>query len=452
MFLNKTSEFDTGAFSVPREGALAGFGASVAMATRLVFARWWLPLASLGQWCVVLTLGVFYRGDYRGETAQSFVLALVFASTTVSCLRTLLVGEDCALPTTAMTRSVAVAVTAFTASAAAFLLVNVAWYGPTRVLLGGEPPQVPVLFGILAASLLGLLPDLAGTPGAPQPKRLVAVTTLLLVAGPTAWAWADGTSTQMILWPVVIPMLVSNTFIAVLPAASAQTGLPWLRALFHPPIVPDTALAGPADPILALRRVLAIGRTRRVGMRLGISILAALAGHLVLALFTAGGTEMLGFWLLLGMGFAMFPVSMVDQSFVAALVETPVPGLAVQHAFLREAAVQLGLTLLVAVPASASWLVVVDGYSASAVEAEAPALLAWGTVVLAPAAWLVWGGVRTRLAWLAIAFLGFQFVAIPAIFSPTLRAALPYGVAAFGLVALLAGEVVARRRYRPYTG
>ena len=310
----------------------AGFAASVWTCVALLRRSWVLLGLSLVTWSAVV-------GCMALDVSRVFVIgaSVISSAALLLSLRSHLLGAGLYLPASARTRSLAIALVGTLASLAGFMFV---------AGLGGLVPAVrglidPTLPGaILATGAVSVLPELMER----KHPWLDRVSTVVLVGALTWRAGPDATRSGDLFR--LLPVAAAGVLLLV--TLLPKSWLKYPAPAFLQVGIRDTAFpAGVADPILAVRALLAAERGRSVGWRL-----VPLAPY-ALALWGAYGLgpgdrpvwDLVG-WVGLPL-FAMIPFILPISAFgveaAGVALELPVPPLKVHHAVIREATIRAGV-------------------------------------------------------------------------------------------------------------
>ncbi len=318
------------AVATPR---FAGFRASVGVCGDLL-RRSWALLIVAGLACGIVALSLFVHPRLLYVVGSSLLLA----ATPLVALRSQLLGSELYLPASARTRSLAVAL--------AGTALSGGMYSGAAVILGVALPDgpvldpTPVLACILGVGAASLLPEVLE-----RVPPLVGWIAGLGALAAVIWGGASTSPTEGDLLRLV-PLVTACGVLLV-----SRLPRPWLRhvapALVSPGIRDSAFPAAPADPILAVRALLAAERGRSVAWRLVPAGLYVLLQTLVFPLESGDHPV----WeLFSSFGIPLFvlvpfilPVSAFGAQATPVVLTLPVAPLAVHHAVVREAAIRAGM-------------------------------------------------------------------------------------------------------------
>ncbi len=447
----------------------AGFRASVGVCLAILRRSWGLMSLSLVGWLVVVLESRPAYGDPARPPVgdwpiEEMGLSFCLAWATALGLRSQLLGPELYLPASARTRSLAIALVTTvvsTCSFAALAGLDVALGGP-----GVDP--IPALLAIFTVGVgFGLLEVLDRAPVWARSVFALALTVALVT-----WAMPTvRTRTDLLR---VLPFVGAGYIVLFgrLP--------PSWRVNFAPAFlrlgIRDTAFpAAPADPIQAIRALLAAERTRSLAWRLLPGAVAAASRWPSYAL---GVQHSPGADLIVGVGTTLFaivpfilPISEFGMDAVPVAMTLPVSPLAVHHAAIREAAircavqfgifavfeaVRFGIGRLTAIPVEVAHSITLM---------EVLIVYAWPVpmfaLTLGAAAWVSYPS-RLKVFLAKVAMIG---VSIPAAMTVMFVSMPPHATVddlsgawlrvlalttLLGLCALALGELRARRAWRPY--
>lgn len=440
----------------------AGFGASVwtcvALLRRSPFT---LGMCILMWGNLVLLNGLPDRG---ASVTLVIILSLVLSGSVLVALRSQLLSTDIYLPASARTRSVAIALVGTVSSALGLVGVLAVAAAVTGNFSVDATPMLPIILAVGAASTLpelwsGYHPRLGWITG-------VFFWTALLWQGASEVDSSGDLARLLPLFVAGVVLLLSR-----LPRSWLQYPAP----AFLQGGIRDTAFpTGVADPILAVRALLAAERGRSVGWRL--APLAAYALVRWVAHPLPPGDH--GGWNLLGwVGLPLFatipfilPVSAFGVEATPVALTLPVAPLAVHHAVIREATIRAGMVFGAFVMVKASWFGVgaLTSFTAPGDHVrtwiEVIGLYAWPipafALSLGASAWVSYpsplrvflvkvAGIATLLPLLVVFFIAGS-VAHPFGDVMALVVQAHALLTLLGLLALLLGEIRARRAFRPY--
>lgn len=312
----------------------AGFEASVRTCVALLGRSWPLLGISLVTWSAIVVCMAL-------DVSRAFVIgaSVVSSAAILLSLRSHLIGPELYLPASARTRSLAIALVGTIASLGAFSCVAVLG----GFILSQDGPLIdptPVLLGILATGAVSVSPEVLGG----DHPRLGWITGVFFLGA--------------LLWQGAAEVNSSGDLARLLPLAVAGAILLFSRLpkswLQHPAPaflqggIRDVAFpAGVADPILAVRALLAAERARSVGWRLVPIVVYSFSSWATRGtphhLDPASSLALWGGLLLFAVIPVIFPVSAFGVEATPVALTLPAAPLSVHHAVIREAAIRAGM-------------------------------------------------------------------------------------------------------------
>lgn len=440
----------------------AGFEASVRTCVALLRRSWPLLGISLVTWSAIVVSLAF-------DVSRVYVIgtSVISSAALLLSLRSHLIGPELYLPASARTRSLAIALVGTLASLMAFTCVAVLGGGLILSLDRSLFDPTPVVLAILATGAVSVSPEVLGG----DHPRLGWITGVFFW-GAMLWQGASEVSSSGDL-ARLLPLAVAGAILLV--SRLPKSWLQYPAPAFLQGGIRDAAFpAGVADPILAVRALLAAERARSVGWRL--SPLAAYALVRCVAYPLPPGDH--GGWDLVGwFGLPLFatipfilPISAFGVEATPVALTLPAAPLSVHHAVIREAEIRAGLVFGAFVVVKASWFGV--GVLTS-VTAPSDHVRTWIEVLglwswLAPAfalsvgasAWISYpsqlrvflfkvAGIATFFPMLGVFIIGGSLgQGFEQVMQRWVQVCVAYTL--LGLVALLLGELRARRAFRPY--
>lgn len=439
----------------------AGFEASVWTCVALIRQSPFVFGISVLAWASTLVVsGLADRGASL-STERLFAIgsSIGIASSVVLALRSQLLSSDIYLPASARTRSLAIALVGTVSSALGLLLAVAA------VVTGDfSVHAAPMLAIILVVGAASTVPEVVGGD---HPHLVWTIGVALLT---------------MLFWRSVSDLKTSGDLARVFTIAAGGVLLlipllprSWLQyraPAFLQGGIRDTAFsAGGADPILAVRALLAAERGRSVGWRL---VPAAAYTLVRWAAYPLGpghaGWDLLG-WLglpLLATIPYILPISAFGVQASGVALQLPVPPLRVHHAVIREATIRAGMVYgaFVGVEAIRFGVGALTSVAAPSDHVVLAVLGLWScvlpgfTVVVGASAWvshpsplkvflvkmvMLTAALPTLLLFVlwSGAHVSFEALVERWLWACALLTLL-------GLLALLLGELRARRAFRPY--